>query len=328
MANIRLTIATGDYDHVRDFACGDVQAAGISPTWLTLPIEEIFFRFIHYREWEVSEISLAKYVSLISNGQTDLVAIPVFPSRVFRLSSIYVRADSPLRKASDLRGKKIGVPEWAQTAAVYSRGWLSEDAGIPLRDIDWYQAGVNDAGRTEKVKLSLPEGVRCTAVPDRNLTDMLLKGELDAVFSAHPPKPFEEGTSEIIQMVGDYRNQEEAYFRRTSIFPIMHTIVIQKRVLDLAPWIAKNLYNAFEQAKDQSVRRAMDFTASRFPLPWCAAYAREMQGIFGELFPYGIEKNVTTLQNFLRFAYEQGVCSRLVSIEELFPESILSSHRI
>jgi 4,5-dihydroxyphthalate decarboxylase len=328
MPDIPLTIATTDYDHVRDFACGDVRAGGVSPTWLTLPVEEIFFRFIHYREWDVSEISMGKYASMISNGEKDLVAIPVFPSRVFRLSSIYVRSDSTLRTVSDLRGKRVGVPEWAQTASVYSRGWLTDDAGISLKDVDWFQAGVNDAGRIEQVKLFLPEGVRYTSVPNRSLTDMLLSGDLDAVFSAHPPRPFEEGKPEIIQMVLDYRKQEEDYFRRTGIFPIMHTIAIQRKVFDRYPWIARNLYKAFEQAKDNSVRRAMDFTASRFPLPWAPVYAREMKSIFGELFPYGIEKNVTTLKSFLRFAFEQGVCRRLVSIEELFPESVGLSFRV
>jgi 4,5-dihydroxyphthalate decarboxylase len=328
MQNVPLTIATTDYDHVHDFACGKVQAAGISPTWLTLPIEEIFFRFIHYREWDVSEMSLAKYVSLVATGENDLVAIPVFPSRMFRFSSIYVRSDSTLRTISDLRGKKIGLPEWAQTAAVYTRGLLTDDAGLSLKEIEWFQAGVNDAGRTEKVELFLPEGLQYTQVPNRSLTDMLLTGDLDAVFSAHPPRPFEEGKPEIIQMVRDYQNQEEAYFRRTGIFPIMHTMAIQKKVFDRHPWIAKNLYKAFEQAKDNSVRRAMDFTASRFPLPWVPSYAREMQSIFGELFPYGIEKNISTLKNFLRFSFEQGVTSRLVSIEELFPGSVGASYRI
>jgi 4,5-dihydroxyphthalate decarboxylase len=325
---ISLTIATADYDHVRDFASGEVRAAGISPTWLTLPLEEIFFRFIRYREWDVSEISLAKYVSMRSDGQTDLVGIPVFPSRVFRVSSIYVRSDSKLRTVSDLRGRKLGVPEWAQTAAVYSRAWLMDEAGISLKDIDWFQAGVNDPGRAEKVKLFLPEGVRYNVVPHRSLTDMLLSGDLDAVLSAHPPRPFEDGNPEIIQLFPDYRSREEDYFRRTGIFPIMHTIVIQKRMFDRYPWIAKNLYVAFEHAKINSVRRALDFTASRFPLPWAPAYAREMQSIFGELFPYGIEKNITTLTSFLRFAFEQGICGRLVSIGELFPESVGASYRI
>src|SRR5580700_1406375 len=142
MANVPLTIATTDYDHVHDFACGKVRATGINPTWLTLPIEEIFFRFIHHREWDVSEMSLAKYVSLVASGKSDLVAIPVFPSRMFRFSSIYVRSDSTLQAISDLRGKKIGVPEWAQTAAVYTRGLLTDDAGLSLKEIEWFQAGV------------------------------------------------------------------------------------------------------------------------------------------------------------------------------------------
>src|SRR5258708_6743255 len=184
---LMLTIAISDYDHVRDFATGVVRADGIDARFLTLTIEEIFFRFTKFREWDVSEMSMGKYVALRSQDDASLTAIPVFPSRVFRHSSIYVRRDGAVRVPADLKGRRVGLPEWAQTAAVYSRGALMHQYGLTLQDIDWYQAGVNQPGRAEKVKLNLPAGTRLTARPDTTLDAMLLAGELDAVLTAHPP---------------------------------------------------------------------------------------------------------------------------------------------
>jgi 4,5-dihydroxyphthalate decarboxylase len=329
MQNLRITIAMSEYDHVHDFASGEVRAGGLDVTWLTLPIEEIFYRFLKNREWDVSEISFAKCASLIAQGNCDFIAIPVFPSRVFRMSSIYLKRGSSIRTAEDLKGKRIGIPEWAQTAAVYTRGWLTHQVGIPLADVDWYQAGVNQPGRSEKVRLTLPAGVRYTPVPDRSLTEMLLAGDLDAVFSAHPPQPFEEGRPEIVQLFPQYREMEEQYFKDTGIFPIMHTVVIRREIVDANPWVAMNVLKAFETAKQNSVRRALEMTATRFPLPWCYTYAEEMKHLFGgELFPYGLEANRATLEAFLCFAYEQGVCPRLLKPEELFAKTVLTSFRV
>ncbi|MFQ5841314.1 MAG: 4,5-dihydroxyphthalate decarboxylase, partial [Thermodesulfobacteriota bacterium] len=260
MHKIHLTLAIGDYDHVRDFAQGDIRAEGIEITYLKLQHEEIFYRFIYFREWDVSEISMAKYVSLISQNDESLTAIPVFPSRIFRLSSIYVHRDGDIHKPEDLAGKKVGVPEWAQTASVYTRGYLVHQVDIPLQDIDWYQAGVNQAGRTEKVDLKIPKGVRYTPVPDRSLTELLLSGDLDAVLSARPPRYFLDGKPEIVRLFPDYRTVEEAYWRETGIFPIMHTIAIRADVLKRYPWVAMNLFKAFEGAKRRSIERALDMS--------------------------------------------------------------------
>ena len=180
MNRLRLTLAIGDYDHTRDVAHGVVRPDGIELVWLNLPVEEIFFRFTKFREWDVSEMSFAKYVALRSQDDAGIVALPVFPSRVFRLSSIYVRPGGAVKAPGDLRGKRIGVPEWAQTAAIYSRGYLVHELGIPLTAVEWAQAGVNEAGRVEKVTLKLPAGVSLRAVRDKTLNDMLLAGELDA----------------------------------------------------------------------------------------------------------------------------------------------------
>jgi 4,5-dihydroxyphthalate decarboxylase len=327
-SRLQLTIAISDYDHVRDFAAGAVRAEGIDTRFLTLTIEEIFFRFTKFREWDVSEMSMGKYVALRSQDDTSLTAIPVFPSRVFRHSSIYVRRDGPVRAPADLKGRRVGLPEWAQTAAVYSRGALIHQFGLTLQDIDWVQAGVNEPGRAEKVKLNLPAGTRLTARPDASLDAMLLAGELDAVLTAHPPASFEQGDPRIVRLFEDYRAVEEDYWRATGIFPIMHVVALKSDVAARHPWVAMNLFKAFEEAKRRSVARALEVTATRFPVPWIYDLAAKAQAQFGELFPYGVEPNRKTLDAFLDYAFEQGVCHRRLAVEELFPEALASRFKV
>jgi 4,5-dihydroxyphthalate decarboxylase len=324
-----LALAISAYDHVRDLAAGAVRAQGIALTTLHFEIEEIFHRFTRYREWEVSEMSMGKYSSLVSQGDTSVAAIPVFPSRVFRHSSIYVRRDGPVRAIEELRGRRVGLPEWAQTAAVYTRGLLVHEYGIPLDAIEWVQAGVGQPGRQEKVELRLPRGVRYTPRPDSSLDRLLLAGEVDAVMSAHAPPSFEAGDPRVVRLIPDYRPAEEAYYRKTGIYPIMHVIALRRAVLDRFPWVATNLLEAFEAAKRRSLARAQEITASRFPVPWIAAIADHACELFGgDPMPYGIDANRTTLAAFLRFAHEQGVCHRLLEPEDLFPPEVRTSVRV
>ncbi len=329
MRKVHLTLAMSDYDHVRDFTRGDVEAQGIDITYLDLSVEEIFHRFTAFREWEVSEMSVGKYASLVSQGDDSLTAIPVFPSRIFRQSSIYVRRGGGIEKPEDLAGKRVGIPEWAQTAAIYTRAYLMHQVGIALADIDWHQAGVNQPGRAEKVDLKLPPGVRCTAVPDRSLTEMLGSGDLDAVMTARPPGSFERGDSEIIRLFSDYRDVEEAYYRETGVFPIMHLVVISRAVLDAHPWVAMNLFKAFEEAKRRGIERVLDVAAPRVPIPWCFDHVAKAKELFGDdYWPYGIEPNRVTLEAFLGFAHEQGVCVRKVEVEELFAKEVQSVFKV
>ncbi len=323
MTREALTLAIGDYDHVADMANGRVPVEGIDLTCLILQIEEIFFRTLNYREFDVSELSFAKYVSLLSQGDRSFVAIPVFPSRIHRHSSIYIRRDGPVQAPADLAGRRVGIPEWAQTAAVYSRGFLAHQYGVDLRSIDWVQAGVNQPGRTEKVKLKLPEGIRLTPAPDRSLSAMLAAGEVDAVLSAHAPDCFKDGHPNIRRLFEDYVSVESDYYQATGIFPIMHTVAIRRERLERTPWIARELLKAFEVAKRRSMDRALEVSAPRFPIPWCYAYAQKAQQMFGDdYWPYGIEPNRPTLDAFLQYAHEQGVCHRRLTPEELFaPET-------
>jgi 4,5-dihydroxyphthalate decarboxylase len=326
MDKVALTLAIGDYEHTRDLASGSVPVEGATLNVLTLPPEEAFFRFTHFREWEVSEMSMGKYVSLRSQDDEGIIAIPVFPSRVFRHSMIYVRDGGKIAQPEQLKGARIGIPEWAQTAVIYARGYLARQVGVPLGSAEWVQAGVNEAGRVEKVKLKLPGGVRLRPEPGRSLNDMLLAGDLDAVLSARPPRALGKG---IRRLFSDYEGAEEAYYRETGIFPIMHVIVIRTDVLAHHPWLAMNLYKAFEEAKRRSIERLSDITASHAPFAWLAPYAERMKALFGEDFwPYGLEKNRKTLQAFVDFAFEQGVCHRKLTLEELFPKQVLTSFKV
>ncbi len=329
MSNVSVTMALGDYDHVRDLIDGTVGVNGADLTVLRLPIEEMFHRFMYFREWDVSEMSFAKCVSMAGRGDTSVVPIPVFISRAFRLSSLYVRADSPLTHASELAGTRVGLPEWAQTAAVYTRGMLQHHYGIDLGSISWTQGGVNDAGRKEKASLSLPPHIRLTAEPDRSLTDLLLAGELDAVMSARPPAPFSADDGRIRRLVADTRTEELAYWRATGIFPIMHIVVLRRDSYERHRWLAANLVSAFTEAKDRSLKRFSDVTASAAPLPFLADYARLSRSLMGEDFwPYGVAPNALTLDAFFAYAFEQGVSAARVTPETFFAPETLSRVRV
>ena len=329
MTRVPLTLAISEYDHVTDLVTGRVPVEGVDLTCLTLQIEEIFFRAFVYQDFDVSEVSMAKYCSMVSQGDNAFVAIPVFPSRVPRHSSIYVRRDGSVKKPADLAGRKVGLPEWAQTAAVYSRGLLVHQYGIPLTAIDWVQAGVDQPGRTEKVKLNLPAGVKLTPQPDKSLNEMLLMGEIDAMLSAHAPSSFYQGHPNVGRLFEDYLDVEMNYVKETGIFPIMHTVAFRRDVIERNPWVAMNLFKAFEQAKNNSVKRVQAITSTTVPIPWGYEYARRAKAIFGDdIWPYGIDANRKTLDAFLQYAHEQGVCHRRLTPEDLFAPQVQKSFRV
>ena len=326
MNEVPLAIAVGDYDHVRDLTSGNIAVPGVRLTPIHLAVEQIFQRFNVHRDWEVSEFSFAKYASMVAAGDASLVAVPVFPSRAFRHSSIYVRADGDVNEPADLIGGRIGIPEWAQTAAVYTRGLLEEDYGVEIPGVRWVQAGVNRPGRQDHAHVSLPDGVEVLAAPDQSLNQMLVAGELDALLSARAPIDFTNGSGRLQRLFDDHAAVEREYYKRTGIFPIMHVLVIRGDVDARHPWIARNLLDAFEAAKRASLARLGDVTVSSLPLPWVAARVDEAIDMFGEdPWPYGIEPNRPTLEAFLRMCHEQGVCARSLQPEDLFSESALAS---
>lgn len=329
MANIPLSFTINPYEHVRDLLDGTVRVEGVDFTFLRMPTEEIFYRFVRYREWDVSEMPFGKLVALISQGDKSIVAIPVFPSRVFRHSSIYVRSEAGITRPEHLAGKRIGLPTWSQSASMYTRGMLAHEYGVDLKLIHWYQGGVNEPGRVENVDLKLPQWLRLTRVADRSLSEMLLAGELDAVLSARPPTPFTQGDPRVRRLFEDYRAAELAYWEKTGIFPIMHVVGIRREVYERHRWLAMNLFTALETAKNRSLDRLKSITESALPLPWVPESTQTSRRLLGEDFwPYGIEPSRKTLEAFTQYAFEHGVCPRKVAVEELFAPEVQTFTRV
>ncbi|HEY7245688.1 MAG TPA: 4,5-dihydroxyphthalate decarboxylase [Xanthobacteraceae bacterium] len=329
IASVHLTLAVCDYEHVREIAQGIVRADGITLTPLIFPsIEEITFRFTRSLEWDVSELSFGKYISLCSQGVAPMLALPVFPSRVHRHSAIYVRRASGIRSAKDLEGRAVGIPEWAQTAGIYVRGFLAEEYGVDLAKIRWVQAGVDQPGRAEKVELKLPAGMHYQARPDASLSAMLASGEIEAVISARPPNGFGPA-GDVLRLFPSYRAEEERFFKKTAIFPIMHLITLRRAVYEQHPWVAMNLFKMFDEAKRRCFDLLRDFTCARVPLPWAAAIVDEIAADFGpDPYPYGIEESRPTLEAFCRYAHAQGVTHRRMTVEELFPPEVRGRARV
>ena len=325
MSQLRLSIATTDYDHFRDFRLGFVKAEGIDHNWLNLGHHECFARFTANREFDVCELSFAKFTAQVTREDADIIGLPVICSRLFRFGAFYVNTKSAIETVEDLKGKRIGSPEWAHTAAVYMRGWMHNEMGVKLTDVDWYQAGANAPGREEKVPLELPQGVTLTRVREQSLSEMLAAQQIDCAIIARPPNCFLDGHPDVRRLFPDYRGMEEAHYARTGVWPIMHIIAMRRHLLDEHPWAARNLYNAFAESKRRSLERLLDPAVSRYPLPWLATYAHQMRERFGgDPFPYGIEANRPTLEQMALYAWQQGIAQRRFEPEEIFPKGLMT----
>ncbi|HSG66604.1 MAG TPA: ABC transporter substrate-binding protein [Gammaproteobacteria bacterium] len=325
MSLLSLSIATTDYDHFRDVRLGTVRTEGIDLNWLLLGHHECFARFTANREFDLSELSFAKFATQVTRPGSDIIGLPIVCSRLFRYSSFYVNRNSGIRAVEDLKGKKVGSPEWAHSAAVYMRGWMHNEMGVKLTDVHWYQAGANAPGREEKVELNLPAGVTLTRVQDKSLSELLAAGEIDCAIIARPPTCFLEGHPDVLRLYPDYQAMEESYYARTKVWPIMHIIAMRRAILDAHPWVARNLYNAFLESKRRSVERLLDPAVSRYPLPWLTSYARMMAERFGgDPFPYGIEENRATWEQMALYTFQQGIAHRQFTPEEIFPRGIMT----
>jgi len=319
MSLLPISIATGDYDRVRAIKDGRVAVQGCAVTYLTPPLEELFIRALIGAEFDACEVSLSSYLIALSRGKAPYRALPVFLSRVFRHSAIYVRTDRGIARPEDLRGKRVGVPEYQMTAALWARGLLEDEYGVKPSEIEWRNGGLEQTGRSEKLALELPGNVKLTPLgPSETLSAMLAEGKLDALITPRPPSCFGKAPN-VARLFPDYRAAERAYAKKSGLFPIMHVLAVREPLLRKHAWLASSLFTAFRQAKDIAIRELEEIGAYNVTLPWLAAELADIRALLGEdYWPYGLAKNRASIEAALRYSHAQGLSARKLTIEEAF----------
>jgi 4,5-dihydroxyphthalate decarboxylase len=327
MEKLQLTVATWDYDRVRPLIDGRVKIEGCDVNYLVMPVEECFHRAYFHGEFDVAEIGLSPFLIALSRGTAPYVAVPAFLSRMFRHSAVYTRADRGIDTPQDLRGKRIGVPEYQMSAVLWVRGFLKDDYGIEASDIRWVQGGLEKFGRKDKFPLNLPKDFPLTIAADgQSLSDMLAAGDLDAVISARAPSCFIDRHPQVKRLYADYRSAEKEYYARTGLFPIMHALGVRRDMAQKHPWLPASVYKAFSEAKHIADGDLREVTALKIGLPWVTAELESTQTIMGDDFwPYGIEPNRKTLEAMARYSYEQGLAVRRLDVDEIFAASTLEA---
>ena len=321
MSSLALTLAIGDYDRTGALKTGAVRPQGVDLNILTLSPEEIFYRMGRFLEFDACEFSLSTYTIRRGRGE-PMIAIPVFPSQMFRHSSIFIGDKAGIREPKDLRDKRVGVPKYHMTAAVWIRGLLEDEYGVAPKDIRWFEGG--EGAKVKEVDVTLPPDVRLEHVPDgTHLGDMVAAGELDAFIGARRPAAYGKGVSRLFP---DFRTAERAYYERTRIFPIMHTVVLKEELVRQYPWLPRSLYDAFTEAKRLAYER-LHFTAALLTsLPWQVAEAEETRALMGDdPFAYGIARNRTTVETLAAYSFRQSLAPRRLSVEEMFVPSMLDT---
>lgn len=321
MANLKLKLACADYDRTRAIKNGIVKPKGIDLDIVNLEVHEIFWRMLQYGEFDVSEMSTSNYLTEKSTENPRFIAIPVFLSRLFRHGYVFINKNAGIKTPQDLKGKKIGIPEYSMTATVWIRGLLQHDYGVAPSDVEWYMGGGEGAHRQGRIKHGIPEDVRIHSVPEgKTLNDMLVSGEIDALVHADVPPCIWEKNPNVDRLWPNYREVEQDYYRRTKIFPIMHSVVIKREIYEANPWVAESIYDAFLEAKNICQKDIEANTgAILYMLPWTVAEYESTVAVMGkDYWAYGVEASRPTLEALTQYAYEQGLASRKFALEELF----------
>jgi 4,5-dihydroxyphthalate decarboxylase len=313
---LELSVAVGDYDRTRALIDGAVAIDGVDPVVMTFTPEEMFFRAFRHAEFDVCELSMSSQVVKVSRGENAYVGVPVFPSRAFRHTSIYVRRDR-VKRPEDLKGRRIGVPEYQLTANVWARAILQDDHGVAASDVTWVQGGIDEPGRPEKIALALPPAIRLEAAPAHDtLSAMLDRGDLDGFIGPRPPTSTNPNVGWLFP---DPTATAKDYFRRTRVYPIMHVLGVRRTLVDKHPWLPAALLKAFEASKAIAVRRLGDTSATKVTLPFVEEQLKAARELLGDDFwSYGVPRNRHVIDAFLRHHHAQGLSSRLVTVDEMF----------
>ncbi len=324
MSQLALSLACGDYDRTRPLLDGRVKAEGIDFTPIVLPPAEMFRRQARHAEFAVAEFSLATHAVLLSRGDRRFVGVPVFPSRSFRHGHILVHAAAGIEQPGDLIGRRVGCPEYVQTAAVWVRDFLARDHGVHPGQLEWYLGGLDEPAEEERIEGSAPAGLQAVRLgAGETLSDLLERGAIDALISADLPRCFLAGSPSVRRLFPDYHQREMDYYRRTRHFPIMHVVVVRRDVYEREPWVARSVYKAFAAAKALGMRQLSYSGALAASVPFLMHALEETRALMGpDFWPYGLAANRHTLRALLAALHEQGLTARPVALEELFaPET-------
>lgn len=329
MAKLQLSVAMGDYDRTRALLDGRVQIDGVDPVYMTLYPEEMFFRAMRSQDFDICELSFSSYTVKTAQDNCPYVAVPVFLSRAFRHTSLYVRKDR-IRTPQDLKGRRIGLPEYQLSANVWARAILQDDYGVHPEDVTWVRGGIETPGRPEKIALTLPPGVRLEHAPEgTTISEMLDRGEIDGFMAPRPPSAQALANPDIGWLFDDPTAVAKDYYRRTGIFPIMHVVGIRKTLCNQHPWLPMAVFKAFSQAKDAALEALSDTSATKVTLPFVEEQlkaARETMGT--DYWSYGVGPNRATLEAFLRHHHAQGLSQRRMQIEEIFHPATYETYAI
>ncbi len=320
---VHISLAVGDYDRTRAIFDGRAKIEGCEVTAVMLEPEEAFHRAFKFQEFDVTEMSLSSHLVRTSRGQADYVGVPAFVSRLFRHSGIYIRTDRGIRRPEDLRGKTVGVPEYQMTANVWIRGMLQDEYGVAPRDIKWRRGGLEQPGREERTKIELPPDIDIADIPrDRTLSQMLEAGEIDAIMGARAPSCFLRGAPHVDRLFPDYPAAEEAYYRKSKIFPIMHLIGIRRTLAEQHPWLPVSVFKAFIKAKEICMKEFEQIGHLACSLPWSVHEYARLKHVLGEdYWSYGLEPNRHVLERLAAYSFDQGLSARKVAPEEMFARS-------
>jgi 4,5-dihydroxyphthalate decarboxylase len=327
---LELSVAVGDYDRTRPLVDGSVGIDGASPVFMLLSPEETFFRAFRHADFDVCELSLSSFALRTAQGDNPYVGVPVFPSRAFRHTSIVVRTDRGIVNPQDLRGRRIGTPEYQLTACVWARALLQDEYAVSPEQITWVRGGMEQPGRVEKIRLTLPPAVHLESAPaGRTLSQMLEAGEIDGIIGPRLPSCFERGDPNVGWLFPDPTRTAMEYFRRTGVFPIMHLVGIRRTLLERHPWLAAAVLKAFEQARTLAMASLSDTSATKVMLPFVEEQLRAARQLMGaDFWSYGLEPNRKALETFLHHHHAQGLSPRRLRVEELFHPGSLEVFKI
>lgn len=325
MPDLTLTLACVATDRSRPILDGRVAVPGVAFEATPGEPEAIFRNALREHTWDVTELSMSSHITVTARGDAHYVGIPVFLSRAFRHSGIYVRTDRGITRPEDLKGRAIGLPEYQQTAALWVRGILRDLHGVGVRDAKWRIGGVAQAGQTERIKLDLPADIDVAPIaPDETLNDLLAAGEIDAIVSPRPPACLDDPAVPVARLFPDYRAAEIAYHERTGFFPIMHCLAIRRSLADAHPDLPAKLFRAFVEARDMALAELGLINVLRVSLPWVAAALAETKAVMGvDIWPYGFPRNREEITAMTRYAHEDGLTAERLQPEALFHPSTL-----